>query len=209
LIVVSLSCRDITPYEPYVPIARYGLSGRVTSANGVAIESVAVSISYNFIQYDTTQLDTVNIIVDSRLHIYSVDVFDIHGLRVRNLYFDYPQLGAFPRFFWDARDDSFHLVKSGKYFIRYVRDATILKVVPYLVDGLVTARTDNDGNFTVGQDNLPVGELFDLYSYGGTFEGVYQVTRDINVDLAKATLHRGYTVTLQINNVYHGDFILK
>jgi hypothetical protein len=197
------------PYESYVPSALYGLSGRVRSANGVAIESVAVRISYNLEQYDTTQLDTVNIVVNSRLHFYTVDVYNVHGAHVRKLYSDYPQLGTFPRFSWNARDDSNHYVRSGKYFIRYARDTEILKIVPCLVDGLVTAYTDADGNFTVGEDNLPIGELFDLYNYSGTFAGVYQVTRDVTIDLSKATLHQGYTVTLQLNNVYHGDFILK
>jgi hypothetical protein len=207
--VASLSCREITPFEAYVPVAQYGLSGRVRTANGVSIESVAVRISYNFERYDTTQLDTVTINVDSRAHIYSVDVFDIHGAHVRRLYFDYPAIGVFPRLSWDARDDSMRLVKSGKYYIRYVRDRTILKTVPYLVDGLVTAYTDQDGNFTVGQDNLPIGELFDIYYYGGSFAGVYQVTGDVTIDFSKATLQQEYTVTLQLNNVYHGDFILK
>jgi hypothetical protein len=181
----------------------------VTSANGTPIESVAVWLTYTVEQYDTTQLDTVNIVVTNRAQIYSVDVYDIHGSYVRNLYSGYPDLGAFPRFFWDGRDDSLRMMKSGKYYIRYTRNATILKTVPYLMDGLITAWTDGDGNFTIGEDNLPIGELFDWYNYDGSFNTVVQVTRDLTIYLSRATLHKVYTVTLQTNNIYHGDFILK
>ncbi|MFI5251376.1 MAG: hypothetical protein ACHQQQ_02995 [Bacteroidota bacterium] len=209
LSVVFLQCREILPFPPPGVNGSYGISGLVTSENGAPLDSIAVWLTYTLVRVDFRPMDTSQIFVNTRSVIYRVDVFNLHGLPVRNLFYGYPAHGVFPLYSWDSKDSNGNYVASGKYLIKYQQDSTIIKIDPYLASGLLTTITDRNGYFSLGDDNLPIGELFDRYSSDGTFEGVFQVTSDVNLLLTHGLLRGQFTVPLQLNNVYHGNFILR
>jgi len=206
--LVVLSCREIRPLEPSNAITGYQIDGIVTTLNGIPLDSVAVIVYYSYTPVSETPLDTVQMFVTDTTKTLRVSVYTTRFVPVRVLYRGNPHRGFLPRYSWDGRDDRGHFVQSGKYLIRYVYDTTVVKTVPYLAEGLQTAITNSSGEFTIPNDNLPVGELFDFYFSNGTYDATYQVEPEVELIFSRGVYQSPYDVVLQKDAVTQGVFKL-
>ena len=204
------SCRDILPFENTTSIQGYQLNGTVTTPNGVAIDSVAVRLYYNYEFASDTLSDPQQVIVTKPVSLVDIAVYTPRFDFVRQLFFDYRPTGIVPRARWNGRDANGNLVPSGKYLIRYVVDTTIVKYSPAIIEGHVSATTDMKGHFTLTDDRFPVGDVFDLYDDANIYRGSYRVKSSVDIDMRKLTLHVSYSnVDLQKDRITTGIFILQ
>lgn len=203
------ACREVQPFESSRVITGYELHGTVTTPNGIPLDSVSVWLSYVAVPVSYIPLDTMQVIVKDSTKIVYVAVYSSDFRYVHRLFLGYRSPGPVPRFKWNEQDDSGHYVPSGKYFIQYVYDASVVKVVPYLAEGHRTAMTNSSGEFVLSNDRLPVGELFDFYTNDGTYDATYQVLPEIELVFTRGTLQpSSYDVSLDQNKITRGVFKL-
>ncbi|MBI3195546.1 MAG: hypothetical protein HYZ34_13930 [Ignavibacteriae bacterium] len=200
LCATLLSCREYHSFNAPVPISGYQINGKVTSKNGVALDDVTVRVYYNYTKTRTTLMDTINFIITDTAKVLQVSVFDAQGRYLKNLFTGIPSPGPLPRFFFDAIGDT---IPSGKYFIKYQYDAIVVKTLPVLIEGKITATSDYKGEFIIEYDALPVGEEFDMYDESRHYAGTFRVDKNIDLFLKKGTKSSTYSIVVQ------KDFITK
>lgn len=202
-------CRDIQPFEPYSRSDGFGLEGTVTAPNGIPLDSVSVRLFYSTTLTGRTPIDSTQLMISDPPRIIVVDVFDVHSKYVAQVFSGYKPPGPMPRFNWDERDAEGKYVPSGKYFIQYVYDTAVVKIITWLVEGTVTAISNADGKFTIASDRLPIGERFDFYRFNGEYDGTYRVLPEIILTLFRGGRFATYRVDLQRESVTHGVFVLE
>ena len=205
----ALSCREIQPFEAPLSVPGYEFNGTVTTANGVPLDSVEVRLFYKTALVRETPIDTQGVVVTDPSRIVYIAVYTEHNQYIRQLFFGYRSPGLLPRFHWDEQDDSGHFVPSGKYLIRYVYNATIVKEVSHLAEGHRTAMSNNFGEFRIANDHFPIGELFDFYEDEGTYYGTFEVLSQVRLVLSRGTLQSSYLVGMEKNKITRGAFILE
>lgn len=211
LAILAMHCREIQPFQPASPPQQgYALDGTVITMNGVPIESVAVSIAYGYeLVSRTAKSDTIPLVIPNPPKALYVDVYDLHGRHIKELFSGYLPPGRVTRiFYWVGTNDSGKPVPSGEYLTRYVVDTATIKIVPVVTDQHVTAYTDANGNFTLSSDNLPIDQIFDIYEPNGTFDGSYAISSTIYLFFMRGSLRGMQPSTLEYNNVYHGAYTL-
>jgi len=204
-----ISCREIQTLSFPVSIKGYQLNGSLTAVNGVPIGGTEVRLYYNYEIVALEPADTQVVMVTNPTRIVDIAVYTEKYAFVKQLYLGYMQVGPVPRARWTGVDYKGNFVPSGKYYIRYVLDTVIVKYSPVLVEGAVTAYTDETGKFKIVNDNLPVGEIFDFYRPDGTFYGVLRVLPDIGLQFRKQGAGSDYpSVSLLENEITMKSFIL-
>jgi len=210
--VLIVSCREYQPFDTPVQVTGYELSGKVISANGLALGGVLVTLKYYYYEYGTNPLDTTQIIIPGTpIKFMSVNVYTPQNRLIKELYNDYPDPGVFPRQHWNEKDNTGHFVTSGKYIIRYVYDNQVVKETPTIVEGRVTATTDLYGEFTLSGSMLPVGDMFDIYDGDNpsTYYGVFKVSSRLQLLLSKGTAVSHKEIEVQKDKLTRGIFTLQ
>lgn len=175
-LIISFSCREIEPYDNPENVQGYRLEGVLTTVNGIRIGGALVELYYYYNYYSDKPIDTMQAIVTDPSQIVDVSVYTIDNQYLRTIYNGPAGMtGPLPHYDWDGKDDLGNSVPSGKYLIRISIDSGIIKFSTAIIDGHVTAVTDQMGRFVIPNENLPVGELFDVYSLNGNFFASYQV----------------------------------
>jgi hypothetical protein len=206
--LLFFSCREIQPFQPVTTIQGYRLDGIVTSANGIPLGDVQLILYYNYDYYSTTPVDTQKVIVQTATRVVDVAIYTASHVFVRQLYFGYHAPGPLSLFSWDGRDAYGRNVPSGKYLMRFALDNVVIKYSTIIIDGNITAITDSTGKFSIGNDNLPVGELFDFYLDNGTYDATYQVEPEVELVFSRGGYQSSYDVALQKDAVAQGVFKL-
>jgi len=209
LFVVFLSCREIQPFDQFIPIQGYQLNGTVTTPNGIPLDSVEVRLWYTYRLYQTTPLDTVQVVVTDSTKIVYVAVYTQDFIFVKELFFGFRRTGVLPRFPWDEKDSEGKFVPSGKYFVSYSYDNVVVKDVPYIAEGHTTTVTDRNGRFSLTNANLPIGEAADFYRSNGQYEGTFVVMREILLEFVKGGAHNTYRVVLERDKLIRGSFTVQ
>lgn len=185
------------------------MNGTVTTPNGIPLDSVEVILWYNYAVYQTTPLDTVQVVINDSTKIVYVAVYTYDYRYVRQLFFSFHRPGVLPRFRWDERNDDGDFVPSGKYIIRYEYDTTIVKEVSYIAEGHTTSMTDGAGRFTLTNANLPIGAVADFYRSDGRYEGTFIVKPKIALEFVKGNARSTAEVMLERDKLIRGSFILE
>ncbi len=201
-------CRDVQPFGTTSPIQGYQINGIVTSANGIPIDSVDVILDY-YVQPQAVPLDTDRVFLADSTQLLDIAVYTPQNTRVRELYHGTHAAGLLPRTYWDGLDDGGNSMPSGKYFIRYTISNEIAKQVPTLVYLHSTTMTANGGQFTISNDRLPIGDIFDIFDASGTYVETVQIVPDIILVLKKLSLGQSYDVTLVKDQITTRTFILQ
>ncbi|MDI6766529.1 MAG: hypothetical protein QME52_06875 [Bacteroidota bacterium] len=190
-------------------IVGYQLNGIVMTSNGIPLDSVMVRLFYRYDYVRSTPLDTVQIYLPALGYEINVSVWRDSTQYIRTLYSGTWSTGYLPRFRWDGKDTNLIQMPSGKYFIRCIINNRIIKETPVVLDGSITAITNNNGRFTITDTNLPIGEQFDIYRSNGTFYGVYRVSSTVALEFHIQEVYAEYpTVDLQKNQVTNLAFTL-
>jgi len=190
----ALSCRDVQPVFVSEQVTGYYLRGIVTSKSGIPLDSVTVILYYNYSYVGSTPIDTVQVSVPDTSTYVNVSVYTTKNIFIRTLFSGtMPHAGVISSYPWDGSDGDKNPVPSGLYRIRYTVGSTVVKSVPYIVDGHPTAMTDSTGYFTLTGDNLPIGLRFDANSSSIPSVGVYQITQQITVQFFKNNFTSSYT----------------
>lgn len=210
LCLITLACREIQPPLESQSIKGYQFNGIVTTDNGYRLPGVNISLYFWYDKIGETPTDTQQVIVTNVTQIVDISVFTLKYDLVRTIYFDRrSRTGPIPRFFWDGKDDNKEHVASGMYLIRYYVGDSVIKYTPVVVEGHVTAESDGNGTFTIGNDNLPIGKLFDYYDSIGTFKGVNRILPKITLKLQRYDRGSKYSTTeLMKDKIISGTFIL-
>lgn len=204
------SCREVTPFEPsYTPASGYVLSGTVTTANGIPLDSVDVILWYTFGIANTPPVDTASVIVTDSTRIVDIGVYNSREEFVRQIFLGYRSTGPIRRVSWDGTDQNSNPVPTGKYIVRYSFDTTIMKNEIRIVHGRSTAMTNSLGRFTLGNDVLPVSQVFDLYDSQGNYSGPRRILPDIELRFRRGSLSGLYSVTLRKDTLNTGSFIVQ
>lgn len=176
LCLIIISCRELEPLTGSQVIDGYQIDGRVTTVNGVPIDSVEVKLYYYYTYFSSTPIDTIPVVVTDSLKVVDISVVDRKFRFIRTIFFGlWGRTGIIPRIYWNGRDLNNQPVLSGLYYIQYIVDTVLVKSSPVIVDGHVTAITDNRGRFSIVNYNLPIGSVFDVYNDDDSFYGVMKV----------------------------------
>ena len=209
-IFVSLSCREVRPFENVLQIHGYQLDGEVTTSTGVAVEGVDVRLYFNYQYVSDTPVDTQTVYVSDPSKPVDIAVYNRDLAFVKQLFLGYRSVGPLPRWTWDGFDAAGKSVPGGKYFIRYVVDTVIVKYSPVLVDGHVTSTSTTGGTFTIAAPNLPIGDSFDLYDQNYLYAGTYEIVPVIDLTLRKGNTRAAYSgISLRRNQITKNVFILE
>jgi hypothetical protein len=199
-----LSCREIRQFQPIDIISGYELQGEVTSKNGIPLDSVSVRLYYTYDYLGPQQLDTIPVIITDSTKIVFVAVYSKAGAYVQTLYFNFHSPGILPTYLWDGRGEGGEPVPSGEYVIVYSYGSTVVKQVPVIADGNVTATTDRNGNFTLPNSCFPVGGVFGMYADNGEYVGAFRVLQDVEI-----VLRRGEVVSAPFDVTMTKDLITR
>jgi hypothetical protein len=192
----AFSCRDIQPFQPLKLIQGYELNGLVVSSGGLPVDNVDVRLYYNYDIVGTTPIDTQKVIVTDPSTIVDIAVYTQTFNRVRELYLGTMPVGTVPRMQWDGRNDSGAFEPPGKYLVRYVLDAVVVKYSTEILEGTHTATTDSLGRFTISNSRFPIGEIFDNYLQNNTYDATYRVRSDVDIVLRKVGFQSVYNQTI-------------
>lgn len=207
--VAIISCREIQPLESDIKIQGYRLKGKVTSVNGVPIDSAVVILSYTYTRAQTTPLDTIQFSIPDSLIVLHVGVYTPDYKYVRKLFYGIPNPGVLQRFFWNELDDSARVVPSGKYLINYEYGDSIIKTVPWLAEGNESAYTNKLGEFELYNQNFPIGEVFDFFNSRNEYEGTFRVLPEIKLKITKGNLTSSNFITLQKDRLTYRVFTIR
>lgn len=209
LCAVLPSCRDIQPFETSSSIQGYRLSGTVTSANGIPIDSAGVRLFYYYDVVSYNPVDTQAVIVTDSTRIVDVSVYTPNLVFVRQLFFNYLHTGPVPHFSWNELDQHGVPVPSGEYWIRYAIDTLVVKYSIVVVEGHTTATTDGLGRFIIPVEHLPVGTVFDAYTPVNVYDVTLRVRPAVRLLLLKAGLRAEYpSVQLKKDQITTAVFTL-
>ncbi len=209
-ILCFAACREIRTLEPETDTVGYQLTGTVTNSNGIPLDSVSVRLYYSSVPVQFSPLDTVRVIINDSTKFLFVVVYDINFQPVRNLFIGKMPLGQVSHIPWDQTDDSGRFVLSGKYYTKYEYNGAVAKIDSYLVDSHRIALTNSDGEFTLTNSQLPVGEKFDFYnSSDNVYVATYKVLPEVLLIFYRGALQSPlYRVSLQQNKITRGVFKL-
>lgn len=210
LSLLFCSCREITPFEPPVTLVPgYVLSGTVTTGNGIPIDSVDVIVWYNFVATGSPSGDTSTVFLVDTTMIVDIAVYDVRSEFVKQIFLGYRASGPLRRASWDGTDRNGNSVPSGMYFMRYSLDTTIVKNEIRIVHGRTTTVTNSQGKFTLGVDELPIHQVFNLYDPLGNFIGARRILPDIDLRLRRGSLTAIYSIALRKDTLNVGSYILQ
>jgi hypothetical protein len=201
--LISLTCREVEPFSNPTAINGYQIDGRVTTENGIPIDSVEVRLYYYFDYVSNKPLDTITIVVTDSMKTVDISVVDRKYNLVRTLYLGLWRQGdTIPRFKWNGLDSKNQQVPSGLYYMQYTIDTLLIKSSPMIIDGHITAVTDKGGRFTISDFNLPIDSKFDAYNDDDTFYGVMSVLPEVALVLTKNGRYAEYSsIKLTKNNI--------
>ncbi|MBI5022474.1 MAG: hypothetical protein HZB59_13650 [Ignavibacteriales bacterium] len=196
-----VSCREIESPADLGSINGYEVRGRVSTANGIPIDSVQVSLYYYYDYVGNKQLDTVEIIITDTMQVLDVTVFTNKFKEVRKIFSGrWGILGPVHHIYWNGRDDNNLPAPSGLYYMVFTLDSTVVKQNKMIIDGNVTTVTDYYGRFALPDETLPVGVLFDAYNDDGSFHGVLKIEPKIALVLNKRQSVATYESIYLTNN---------
>lgn len=184
---VLLSCRDLESPSDLGGVEGYELRGKVVTKNGLPLEEVQVSLYYYYQYISDRKLDTVQIVITDTSQILEVTVLKPDLSPVRKLFLGkWRTLGPLQQIYWNGRDDENRPMPSGLYYMDFRLDSLFIKRNSLVIEGNVTAVSDIYGRFTVRNQNLPVGVIFDAYRDDGSFNGVFKLEPEIALVLRSA-----------------------
>lgn len=207
----ALSCREIDPYYNPDDIEGYQVDGILTTDNGLPIDSASVELYYYFRYYSDEPIDTIQAVVTDSSQLVDISVYTADYEFIKTLFSGPARMtGPLPRYSgWDGYDWRGVPMPSGKYLVRYKIDTSVIKYSVIILHGQVTTFTDQRGMFTIPNENLPVGELFDIYYPSGQYYVTYQVEERIALVFTRGDRHTDYlTLNLQKDKITTGAFKL-
>lgn len=210
LCFAALSCREIEPYYDPEYVRGYQVNGILTTANGIPVDSAGVQLYYYYRYYGDQPVDTTEAIVTDSSQMIDVSVYTKEYVFLKTLYSGRAGFtGRIPYIDWDGNDSQGVSMPSGKYLIRYVIDSVFIKYSTTVLHGQVSVLTDGWGNFSIPNECLPVGEIFDIYYLNGQYYVTYQVEPRIALVFIRGDKRTDYfTVELQKDKITTGAFTL-
>ncbi len=187
LSLVTLSCRDIQPPTTPPIISGFQLNGVFSLASGVPIEGASVRLYLDYEDAGTGQTDTVQVVVTDSTKPVDVSVYTSKLFFVKTLFLGRRSPGPIPRYFWNGYDEHGVLQPSGRYLIGYQIGDSVYKFSPFLLNGQITATTNNLGEFIIHSENLPVDAIIDRYDPSGVYLATLHLLPSVEVDFEKGT----------------------
>lgn len=191
-------------------IAGYRIEGTVTNNLGEPLPDVEVSVSYDYDYENDDPPPSQAVTLTGAGQLVTVAVYDARNSLVRVISSELSEPGSY-LVRWDRLDSLGADVPAGLYEVRYIVGVDTPKVYDVLVDGTVTAKTDDLGKYVVGGEHLPVGAgPIPLYSDDGSvFYGNYIVRPDVFLTFASATSTLTFTISLEKDRITPGDVVLN
>ena len=210
LCLLTITCREIEPYNQSSSLKGYQFSGTLTDSTGYVLRDAVVSLYYYYDSVATTPTDTQQVIVTDSMKIVDISVYTLQYEFIKTLFLGrMPQTGPIRRQFWNGRDSQNHQVGSGMYLIRYYVDTAVVKFSPFVIDGAPTDTTDRFGHFAIQKNNLPIGEQFDYYDSTRSFQAVYKILPMIKLNFQYQDRIVTYdSIQLVKGKITNGSFIL-
>lgn len=196
-LLLTASCREIIHVEEIKKISGYQIDGLVTNAGGTPLENVSIYLYYETFKISNTPIDTVEAVVSDSNSIVSFTVVDINGKTVKTLFTGKLQVGLIPRVTWDGYITNNIKAQSGYYIIRIIIDTVIVKESPIIIDGSLYTKTNKEGGFTILNQNLPVGKIFDKYNSQNKYIGTYSVAPSVFLEVHYNSIKKTGRVNLK------------
>lgn len=192
------------------PIAGYRIEGTVTNNLGEPLPDVEVSVSYDYDYENDGPPPSQAVTLASAGQLVTVAVYDARNRLVRVISSELSEPGNY-LVRWDRLDSLRAHVPAGLYEVRYIVGVDTPKVYVVLVDGTVTAKTDDHGSYVIGEEHLPIGVgPIPLYSDDGSvYYGNYTVRPDVFLTFTSATSTLTFTVTVEKDRITPGDVVLN
>ena len=196
VVVLGLSsCREVETFSPDSSgLSGYQLEGNVVTQSGFPLQGVEVQLFYQPGNLYVAQ-DTARIPVPDSTTAIDVAVVSYDGKFIRSFSVS-PAYQTLPRNLWNEKDSSGADAKNGIYFIRVSFNHVFARQYEWLVDGHVTATTDDQGQFVIFPRSLPIGSIVDLYDSSGVYQETADIAADILVRARSQTSQRTGYVTL-------------
>jgi len=141
--------------------------------------------------------------------IVTVNVKDTTGQVIRLLFAGPAPQDSDLYVFWDGRNDSGNVVRSGIYTVSYAVASVVKKSYRLIVDGNQNAVTDTEGRFVIPGFDLPVGDVALYYDSADAFVGQFQITSDVFLRFVTPSFDRTFRISLVKDKITNFSVVLN
>ena len=191
-----------------IPIAGYRIEGKLSDDFQRPLVGVDVLLYYDI---SLLSLDSVSRIYTPAVQgeIVTVDVNDTTGQVVRLLFSGPAPQDSSLYVYWDGRDDSGNVVRSGIYRVSYTVSSSVRKSYRMIIDGNRNAVTDANGRFVIPGTDLPVNDIASYYDSSDSFIGQYQIVDGVFLRFITPTFDRTVRVALVKDRITNFSVVLN
>ena len=189
-------------------IAGYRIEGKLIDDFQRPLTGVEVFLYYDLalLSGDSTSRAYIPTV---QSEVVTVDVKDTTGQVIRLVFSGPAPQDSAVYFFWDGRNDSGDVVRSGIYLISYTVASVVKKSYRMIVDGNLNCVTDTGGRFVIPGTDLPVDDIAPYYDSSDSFVGQFQITSDVFLRFITPTFDRSFRVSLVKNKITKISVVLN
>lgn len=203
ILIAFFGCRDLSLNNGGGTIDGYMIEGTILDGLHQPIDSIDIVLYYGVEFVSSSPVPERSYTIENPGDFVTINVYDSEERVVRNLYSGTPS-GSTLYVPWNKRHNNGSLVKSGVYTVRYLVGGSPRHSYVAVVDGHITGRTDVDGIFTIGNENLPVGYFpAPLYSQSDAFLGNYRIQNWVYLEFTIAGTLYTYSIALEQDAITH------
>ncbi len=208
-VVFYLGCERDTQLLSVDTTIGYKVQGTVTDRIGNPVVGVNVSVRYDYELVDRNPAPPKDFTVTDSTKTVSVVVRNRSDQTIRTIF-----LGTLPSgnhtYDWDMKDAFGNNPPASKYAVHYLVDGVSQKSYSVTVSGTIVALTDVQGQYTIPDDNLPIGFYpVPLYSFDKSiYYGNHRIVPSVRLAFVTTARTREVVVNVSKDVVKKVDIVL-
>lgn len=209
IIVFCSGCERDTQLFSVDTTTGYKVQGRVTDRIGNPVVGVNVSVLYDYELVDRNPAPSKDFTVTDSTKTLSVVVKNRADQVIRTIF-----SGTLPpgnhTYDWDMKDANGNDPPASTYAVHYLVDGVSQKSYSVTVSGTIVALTDVQGQYTIPDDNLPIGYYpVPIYSFDKSiYYGNHRIVSTVRLAFVTTTRTREVVVNVSKDVVKKVDVVL-
>lgn len=208
-IVFYLGCERDTQLLSVDTTTGYKVQGTVTDRIGNPVVGVNVSVWYDYDLVDRNPAPSKDFTVTDSTKTVSVIVRNRADQVIRTIFSGTLPPGNYT-FDWDMKNANGNDPPASMYTVHYLVDGVSQKSYSVTVSGTIVALTDVQGQYTIPDDNLPIGFYpVPIYSFDKSiYYGNHRIVSSVRLAFVTAARTREVVVSVSKDVVKKIDVVL-
>jgi hypothetical protein len=209
IIVFCLGCERDTQLLSVETTTGYKVQGRVSDRIGNPVAGVSVSVWYDYELVDRNPAPSKDFTITDSTKTLSVVVRNRSGQTIRTIFTGTLPPGNYT-YDWDMKDATGNDPPASMYAVHYLVDGVSQKSYSVTVSGTIVALTDVQGQYTIPDNNLPVGFYpVPIYSFDkSVYFGNHRIVPAVRLAFTTTALAKEVVVNLSKDVVKKFDVTL-